>query len=365
MKKRSLVIAATGLLGVMCAAGPSALAKDSATPTSTTSPSSGSSVVITSGSGFGGPLQRLGIRTAQGGIRIRVYKGAMPVPTNLPPGCFPDERLLVEISTPKVAAQVEFDGFSSKPFGTNAQVVGIGEGTPIGVVVGQLPKGTRNAAMHFAKGPVDAMAPLRDGWVALAAPVKNASGSTHPVPLLTDLNPSLGLLRVTDAKGHTTTQLASQGGGGFAPRPECFTQPGPGPVPLVTTPSTLPPAGAPPADPTGAQREIEAAYTKVFTNKAQKPQDPNVLEGYPLLTEAQQAELRKGYGDILGKIKVRFNDFRFVSPTEAALSFDLLLDGSPITATTIGRAVLQDGHWKVAKATFCQILGRGNIKCVK
>jgi hypothetical protein len=69
--------------------------------------------------------------------------------------------------------------------------------------------------------------------------------------------------------------------------------------------------------------------------------------------------LKQGYGDITGKLKVRVNDFRFLSPTEAALSFDLLFNGQPITATTVGRALLVTGHWKVARATFCDIVGRG------
>jgi hypothetical protein len=29
------------------------------------------------------------------------------------------------------------------------------------------------------------------------------------------------------------------------------------------------------------------------------------------------------------------------------------------------RALFLEGHWKVAKATFCEILGRGNVACIK
>jgi hypothetical protein len=39
------------------------------------------------------------------------------------------------------------------------------------------------------------------------------------------------------------------------------------------------------------------------------------------------------------------------------------LNGAPVTAPTVGQAVLVNGKWKVARATFCTIVGRANIPC--
>ena len=47
-----------------------------------------------------------------------------------------------------------------------------------------------------------------------------------------------------------------------------------------------------------------------------------------------------------------------------AAAFDLLLNGQPVTATTVGHAVPLNGQWKVARATICDVVGRGGIHCI-
>jgi len=214
--------------------------------------------------------------------------------------------------------------------------------------------------MRFTGGHVDTAGPLAGGWVVFAAPV----GTTvvRRVPLLTD-HPSYGELSITDPHGrtHSLGTVGSSTGllaGSCAPAPSSTTQ-------APTTTVTLPPTtGPPPADLAAAQAAVEAAYRTVFTAGANsKAVAPNLQGGGSPLSPAARAELQQSYGDILGKLTVRFNEFEFVSATEAALSFDLLSNGQPITATTTGLAVLEGGHWKVARATFCSIITRANIAC--
>jgi hypothetical protein len=44
------------------------------------------------------------------------------------------------------------------------------------------------------------------------------------------------------------------------------------------------------------------------------------------------------------------------SPTQAAVTYDILLGGAPVLSGKKGVAVLQDGTWKVGVASFCGLL---------
>jgi hypothetical protein len=370
---------AVALVVAAVAAAVPAAAKPAPTTTSTTptsvksSGSNGGGVIFSAaGGGVGGRARRLGVRQSATGVTLRAYLTTFPVASGpvtgpmgtVPASCLPDRQLLVEYSTPNVAGVTSFASRHDQPVTPEGQIVGLAENEPTAVVVALVPQSSQRAEMQFTGGHTDSATPLPGGWVLLASSVKSLPMVRHPVPLLTDVA-SLGQLSVIDRSGHrhslgtvTSTSAASA----FT---ACFTRGSPGPtVPETAPPPSLPQAtGSPPADQAGAQKAIEAAYHRLFETSAYST-DAADLEGAPALSDAGRKQLQQGYGDITGKLKVRVNDFRFLSPTEAALSFDLLLNGQPITATTVGRAVLVNGKWKVARATFCDIVGRGGIQCI-
>ena len=48
------------------------------------------------------------------------------------------------------------------------------------------------------------------------------------------------------------------------------------------------------------------------------------------------------------------------SPTEATVTYDILLAGKPALTNQTGQAVYQDGTWKVGDASFCALLALEN-----
>jgi hypothetical protein len=344
------------------------------------SPNGGFSVtggpsVSISGSSFGGPLggatmlRHVATRT-DGGVQVRVYEG--PYSSTLPPeilapSCMPTSQVVAEVSTNAIAGSVTFYG-QSTPGITQSGYVGVSEGDPVAIVAVQVPTGTKAGVVHFAGGPTARATPVAGGWVVVTARGKVPAIVRRPVPLLTDTtaNATVGTFSTVDRAGHSHPVGSVRLGTGYPVSNSCLPHEGGASVqPIIATPTplALPAAtGPPPANPTAARQQIEAAYHAVFTANGNGAVSPD-LEGAPLLTDAARKQLQAGYGDILGKLTVRVNDFRFLSPTQAALSFDLLLNGAPVTATTVGQAVLVSGKWKVARATFCTVVGRANIPC--
>ncbi len=336
-----------------------------------------SGVITTSPFGSHDALRRVGTRTAGGGLVLRLYEGPFSVglPGGLPgfpaASCLPDHQVVADASTDAVAGTITFYGRAGQQAPVQGGYVGQPEGSPVAVVAAQVPTGTRQAVMRFTGGPTDRVAPLADGWVVLAARVKASPVVPRPVPLLTDTTPSLGTLTVVDRHGRMSSLGSVPGETGYAIPSSCLSRPsgavGSGGFSsqgvLVAPATALPtPTGPPPADPVPARQDIETAYRKIFESTANRNNN-RYLEGAPVLTPAELRQLRSGYGDITGKLKVRVNEFRFLNPTQAALSFDLLLNGQPITAATVGQAVFANGHWKVARVTFCAVIARANIAC--
>jgi hypothetical protein len=372
-------------------------AAKSSTPTSTTtttttpgggqlwvsiSPNGGFSVTagpaVYEASGSGGPLGstpvlRHAATRTDGGVQLRLYEG--PYTSSLPPqfvapSCLPDSQLVAEVSTTAVAGSVTFYG-QSTPGIAQSNYFGVSEGAPVAVVAAQVPSGTKAGVVHFAGGPTVRATPVTGGWVVVSARVNPPPVVRRPVPLLTDTNATVGTFSTIDRQGHSHLVGSVRLGSGYPVASSCLphsaggasVQPRTGTSAGVAPPPALPAAtGPPPASPAVARQQVEAAYRAVFTANGSSGVAPN-LEGGAALSDAARKQLQAGYRDILGKLTVRIGDFGFLSPTQAALQFDLLLNGQPVTATTVGQAVLVNGKWKVARATFCAIITRASVPC--
>jgi hypothetical protein len=334
----------------------------------------GSGPSVSNLSGFAGPLGptttlRHVATRSDGDMQVRLYEGSYsPLPGPfLTSSCQPTSQVVAEVSTTAIAGSVTFYG-QSTPGITQSSYLGVTEGDSVAVVVAQVPTGTKAGVVHFAGGPTVRATPVAGGWVVVTARTKPPAIVRRPVPLLTDTSATatVGTFSTVDHAGHSHPVGSVRLGTGFPVSSSCLPNEGGASVqPIIAppTPVALPAAtGPPPADPTAARQQIEAAYRTVFTAKGSTGAAPD-LEGGPVLSAAARKQLQAGYGDILGKLTVRVDDFRFLNPAQAALSFDLLLNGAPVTAPTVGQAVLVNGKWKVARATFCTIVGRANIPC--
>ncbi|MCX4583149.1 hypothetical protein [Streptomyces sp. NBC_01481] len=126
------------------------------------------------------------------------------------------------------------------------------------------------------------------------------------------------------------------------------------PTPSATAlPSSSAPAANGPADPAAAKAEIEKNWTTFFDPKAATDAKVKVLENGALLRPL----LAAFSGDKnAAQTSVKVTDVQFTSPTDATVTYDLLVAGAPALPGTKGTAVYQDQTWKVSVKTLCALV---------
>jgi hypothetical protein len=142
-------------------------------------------------------------------------------------------------------------------------------------------------------------------------------------------------------------------------------------VPSVTTTTVY---VGPPTEDTARQQILDAMHA-AFGAITPVPFADSIEGGHPLATEEQKraaAEIAKNADPITRgayeaaqerAIVVRINWLEWESPTRARLNFDLLAHGEQITANTTGYAVYENDHWRMGRATWCEIAARGGVHC--
>ena len=312
----------------------------------------------------------LGTRSTTDGLRLRIYSGPFAFSFGIPIGspapglpsasCFPDRQLLVDVSTSAIAGSVTFYARSGQPASPQGAEVGVSEHAPVAVVAAQVPPGTRQAVMHFSGGTTDRAGPLAENWVVLASPVPVLPPT--PAGVIPAVSVTLGMLSVIDHHGHSQSLGSVPAAVGYRIPASCL----PG-APGTTAPSSLTPplpaaTGPPPAHPAAAQATIENVFHRFFESPAGTQtgllEDENTLGA--IIHEVQAAPEARLYA---GKTKICINDFRFLDRTHAALRFDTLYNGQPLSSNVIGRAVFINGHWKVALSTYCALIANLGIQC--
>lgn len=123
-----------------------------------------------------------------------------------------------------------------------------------------------------------------------------------------------------------------------------------------TAPATTP-AQSTPAGPTPADAATTAAVTKAYTTFFGGTKDPAVLVADlqngtklagPLATEAKNPTA--------ATLTAKVTKVTLENPHVADVTFTLLSSGSVLLADQPGKAVLVDGHWTLAAATFCGLV---------
>ncbi|GHA11148.1 hypothetical protein ACFOOM_26545 [Streptomyces echinoruber] len=112
-----------------------------------------------------------------------------------------------------------------------------------------------------------------------------------------------------------------------------------------------PPTG--PEDPAAAQREIKQNWQKFFDPATPLKEKQAVLENGARMTLV----LRAFSGDQRGRqVRAQVTKVVFTSPTQAGVTYDLLLKGATALPGAAGTAVQQDGTWKVSDKTLCALV---------
>ncbi|MGW6391935.1 hypothetical protein ACWFR1_15820 [Streptomyces sp. NPDC055103] len=114
-----------------------------------------------------------------------------------------------------------------------------------------------------------------------------------------------------------------------------------------------PPGAGEPADPAAAEAEIIKNWTAFFDPKTSADEKVRVLEN--------GAEMRPVLAAFVGNenaaaTSAKVTGVEFTSATEANVTYDLLVGGSPALPDSQGTSILQDDTWKVSVKTLCGLV---------
>lgn len=158
-------------------------------------------------------------------------------------------------------------------------------------------------------------------------------------------NGSRGLVAVVFALAVSLTACSDDSGGGSESTP---------PTPSVErTEPTSSPSTSGPADQAAAEKEIKENWQKFFDPKTPTKDKQAVLEN----GDAMGPVLQVFSGDQRGgQVEAQVTKVEFTEPTEATVTYTLLLNGATALPDASGTSVEQDGTWKVSVSTLCALV---------
>lgn len=130
-------------------------------------------------------------------------------------------------------------------------------------------------------------------------------------------------------------------------------------APTTTEPATTVYAG--PADRAAAEAAITKNWEDFFSNKVEMPTRVVLLQNNQKLGDAIAAALKS---PMVASASAKVKSIAFVSPTEATVTYDVLIGGTPMMPNVTGKAVFEDNKWLVSQETFCGLAalsGAGTI----
>jgi hypothetical protein len=129
------------------------------------------------------------------------------------------------------------------------------------------------------------------------------------------------------------------------------------PTTTTASPTTAPPTTATPAPPTTsvatAKAEITANWEKFFQHGATVAQRIALLQNGEALRQAVE---QNAANPLQQQATAKVTNVTLTSPTTAAVTYDVYLNGKVALPKAQGMAVLDGGTWKVAQASFCSLV---------
>ena len=107
-----------------------------------------------------------------------------------------------------------------------------------------------------------------------------------------------------------------------------------------------------PADTAAATEAIKKDYSDFFGATVPYSEKAKLLEDGATLTAALDLASKNPAAKLTS---ANVTSVTFTGPAAANVKYDLLVSGAKVLPAAAGTAVLQDGTWKVSKATFCQL----------
>jgi hypothetical protein len=129
--------------------------------------------------------------------------------------------------------------------------------------------------------------------------------------------------------------------------------------------SSSPPASSPSAKPSSTstssassavsadEKAITANWTAFFNPKTPVAQRVKLLQDGSAFASTIQAQAGSA---LAGSASAQVTKVTVITTSEAAVTYNVLLAGTPALKNQAGTAVYQDGMWKVGVASFCGLL---------
>jgi len=129
--------------------------------------------------------------------------------------------------------------------------------------------------------------------------------------------------------------------------------------------SSAPPASSPSASPSAAststassavsadEKAITANWTAFFNPKTSVAQRVKLLQDGSAFASVIQAQAGSA---LAGSASAQVVKVTVITTSEAAVTYNVLLAGTPALKNQAGTAVYEDGTWKVGDASFCGLL---------
>ncbi|MDA8047171.1 MAG: hypothetical protein M0Z30_18360 [Actinomycetota bacterium] len=286
-------------------------------------------------------------RVTSDGITVRTFDGTLANArvSSSRPGCVPTDLVTLELSdTPAVAVE---SSLVYRPTGSSVTVAGAGawgvsEHAPAAWALIVTGPAVTSVSVSFAGGITDHAVPV-NGIVVVASLL-----STSPVPIPT------GTVTTTAGGRMSTVPLTVRPW--IAADPACIST---GPVVSPPSVAPLPAPGVQPADVVlaraGVTQAVEAMYGATLA-----VQFAHVQGLDPAVENAQKVASGNHPG---AQVAATVGSIVFTSPTAAAASYSVRYDGSTVLSDEIAQVVLDQGTWKVTRATACAIYALGGGHC--
>lgn len=293
----------------------------------------------------GGTFRRVSLRTTDAGIAIRLY-----LAPSVPMACTPDQpcppadcapaTLQAEVSNREAVGtagtHVQAGLEPGELRALTAMTFGVIEGGPATVVLVAGGEGIRS--VRLSTDGADDEAPIEEGFAALAVPGELQAPSV------------VGL----GADAQEVAQAAvSFEGAPFYDSGRC-----------EPVPPALPEEHDPPSDRAAAERAVREVAAEVFRRESpgeERDVLARVEDGDELRSVQDEVEAR--YGTEETEIAIDVGEMSFQGPDHATFRYDFFYNGGTLLIGHLGRAVRQDGEWKIARSFWCSMIRRGGITC--
>lgn len=317
-----------------------------------------STALPVSAKGPSGEFEQLFVRTTDDGVTVRVSQsdaetgvpGSQPCKgVGCPPReCAPRGQLAIGFST-EVAVGLGWGQLfqrGDQPLHVvSAGIFGWEFGEPAAYVIAQTGDGVASVRVKFEDGAVDEMRP-NGHLVVLTARIRDDA-----VPYAQMTGPS-GTIDAFDRDDKRLARDDVIASGEVALPERCFGG----------LDSSFPAEkGDPPADEDAARAEITFVYATAYGPGLTIEERAALVEDGDALQEVMQLAADKN-PQFRDTITAPVDMVVFIDSTHAAVRFSLVIDGNPVISG-IGRAVLVDGQWLVARDTYCRLQQLGGVWC--